>query len=98
MDNIKYKCLWCDFNSSQIKGLKYHVLKMHISKKYSNRVAGRLLKNYVSDIRINEKIIIAAISYSPKPASVNKENRKISNYIISEKLGYNVSFEPIHFA
>jgi len=70
---------------------------MHGTKRYSNQVAGRLLRNYVPDIRIRKSIVISALSYSPKAMSVNKETRDLSNKIIEEELGYEAPFRPIHF-
>ncbi len=95
MNNIRYKCLWCDFDTPQIRGLKYHVQKMHLTKKYSNLTAGRILRGTKGNIT-HDNLLVASVSYSPIHTDVKV--REYANSIIQKYLSYTVLYNPLHFA
>ncbi len=97
MNNLKYKCLWCEFESIQIRGLKNHIYVKHNAKIYNNKHANNILSNRKT-LNTNEEKLIAAVSYKPRHTNKNKVVRQIAIDIITKNLSIQVKREkPTHF-
>jgi len=82
MENIKYKCLWCDKEVSRISNLRQHSFMMHNKSIYTLSKSQKILeeKKYNNN---ETELLIAALCYVPKH-SKNKELKKYALNIVKK--------------
>lgn len=95
MYNMEYKCIWCDFKSYRIRGLKYHAFLKHRLLRYSIYKSKSILGGITSNVE-KKDLLVAAISYMPKHIS-NKDNMKRSVKIIKDNMGTEIKRDVMHF-